>query len=640
MLASTDSAALSSIKGALESAGFTVSMISTIGDTVAAMARDTPIGLLIVDHAFLLYSEFRSAVSRIPKSPVIPLLVLCSLHEPIIGLTGTDAPVYGFIDKNMRSDALVHSVQTALRLHSASPYAAGHPQKHAAQSGRHARTEPPEETVTGPKTDGIRFDLYRTLLDATDDIAYIKDDSLRYVMVNRACRDFFSKPERDLIGKTDSVLLGEEAAKSRLITDRQAIRLNRHLVSVEDSNGRVYESRKFPVLLDGGGTGIGAFMRDITETRRAEERLLASEKKLYLRNRIAQLFLTVPGDEIYDGILEVVREMLKSRLGIFGYLDAEERLVNVSMIGANEGSCGAHARTATSPFDRERPGGRCLAMVTPSTAMTAFRSRRHPALPTPSALRHVRRQTDRHNHTRQQARWIRRPRPGRPRGDGTLYRAPAVLTDGVRAQGRRASPPNRRSADFIGYGVPVPHGDGLHRPAGASRHIRVYRALLEELLPGYRILVNEFDPEDGTTVVRAVAGERGVVDSVMKLLGRSPVGLRTPMPAEHRNELLRQRVQIGPNGFYELSGRTLPELVCRAIDRLLDIGTVYGMGFARQDILYGNVLLIAPRGSSLEDTSIIEPSSAGIGGPSTLLGRDRARARSEKEFLPANFNIA
>lgn len=614
-------------------------MISTIGETVAAIARDATTGLLIIDHAFLLHSEFRSAVSRIPKSPAIPLLVLCSLHEPLIGLTGTDAPVYGFIDKNMRSDALVHSVQTALRLHSASPSAAGHPQKHAAQSGRHARAESPEETVTGPKTGGIRFDLYRTLLDATDDIAYIKDDSLRYVMVNRASRDFFGKPERELIGKTDSVLLGEETAKSRLITDRQAIRLNRHLVSVEEINERMYESRKFPVLLDGGGTGIGAFMRDITETRRAEERLLASEKKLYLRNRIAQLFLTVPGDEIYDGILEVVREMLKSRLGIFGYLDAEQRLVNVSMVGANEDSCGAHAADRDFPHSAGNGlWGRCLAdghSFYRNDGLSAPAG--HPALS---------------NAICSPVMYGDRPigiitLANRPGGyddrdledleEMVRYIAPLLFSrmEYARKESERHTAEQKigRFSSDMAFLSRTAMGF-IDLPA----HLDIYEYIarsLEELLPGFRILVTEFDPEDGTTVVRAVAGERGVVDSVMKLLGRSPVGLRTPMPAEHRKELLRQRVQIGPNGFYELSGRTLPELVCRAIDRLLDIGTVYGMGFARQDILYGNVLLIAPRGSSLEDTSIIE---AFVQQASVALQRHRAetelaRSLREKEFL-------
>lgn len=171
-------------------------------------------------------------------------------------------------------------------------------------------------------------------------------------------------------------------------------------------------------------------------------------------------------------------------------------------------------------------------------------------------------------------------------------------------------------------------------PANLDIYEYIARSL-EELLPGFRILVNEFDPVDGTTVVRAVAGVQGVLDSVIKLLGRSPVGLRTPMPVEHQKELLRQQVRIGPDGFYELSGRTLPELVCRAIDRLLDIGTVYGMGFARQDILYGNVLLVAPRGASLEDTSIIE---AFVKQASVALQRHRAeielaRSLKEKEFL-------
>ena len=356
LLASADNTASTSIKEALESGGFTVSMASTLGETAAGITRNAPTGLLIVDHAFLLHPEFKSVVSGIPKQSFIPLLVLCSVQEPLVGLIGTDVPVYGFIDKNMRVDLLLRSVETTLRLHNLSHSSKGRRRKNSAQLYHNASKD-----FADQKSGVSGFYPYRTLLDAIDDIAYIKDESLRYVMVNRASRNFFGKPERDIIGKTDSMLLGEEAAKIRIIIDRQVLRLNRPFMSVETLNGRVYESRKFPVLMHGGGTGIGTFMRDITETRRAEERLLASEKKLYLRNRIAQLFLTMPGDEIYDGILETVRRMLKSSLGIFGYIDTQGRLIHVSITGMSEGSCGVSTPNRDHPHSTAKGLlGRCL----------------------------------------------------------------------------------------------------------------------------------------------------------------------------------------------------------------------------------------------------------------------------------------
>jgi len=639
LLASANSTVLSSIKNALESGGLTVSIASTIGETAAAIARDTPIGLLIVDHAFLLHSEFKLAESEVSKRSVVPLLVLCSINEPLVGQIGTDIPIYGFIDRDMRADLLVRSVKTALRLHSPSDPSKRRRDRNMALPGLNVPAKYSEFSPTNRKSDGLSFDLYRTLLDATDDIAYIKDEKLRYVTLNRASLNFFGKPERDLVGKTDSVLLGKDAAKMRMITDRQAMRLNRPLMSVETINGRVYESRKFPVPLEGGGTGIGPFMRDITETRRAEERLLASEKKLYLRNRIAQLFLTVPGDEIYDGILEVVREMLKSRLGIFGYIDSQGRLVHASVIGMSDGSCGVTTPNRDHPHSAAKGLlARCLVdghsfycNEGPSTPAG------HPALS---------------NAICSPVMYGDRPigiitLANRPGGyddrdmedleEMVRYIAPLLFS---RMEYTRKEAERRAAEQKIGkFSSDMAF---LSRTAmgfiDMPEHLNIYEYIarsLEELLPGFRILVNEFESEDGTTVVRAVAGEKGVLDSVIKLLGRSPVGVRTPMPPEHQKELLCQQLQIGPDGFYELSGRTLPELVCRAIDRLLDIGTVYGMGFARQDILYGNVLLIAPRGTSLEDTSIIE---AFVKQASVALQRHRAelelaRSLREKESL-------
>ena len=50
----------------------------------------------------------------------------------------------------------------------------------------------------------------------------------------------------------------------------------------------------------------------ITERKRAEEGVRQSERELTIRNRINQIFLTTPDDEMYADMLQIVLEILES----------------------------------------------------------------------------------------------------------------------------------------------------------------------------------------------------------------------------------------------------------------------------------------------------------------------------------------
>jgi diguanylate cyclase (GGDEF)-like protein/PAS domain S-box-containing protein len=70
---------------------------------------------------------------------------------------------------------------------------------------------------------------------------------------------------------------------------------------------------------------------DIAALRESEAKARAREKMLTARHEIAQAFLTLSGDEVYHHVLEVVRGMLDSPLGFFGYIDEAGHLVCPSL---------------------------------------------------------------------------------------------------------------------------------------------------------------------------------------------------------------------------------------------------------------------------------------------------------------------
>lgn len=70
---------------------------------------------------------------------------------------------------------------------------------------------------------------------------------------------------------------------------------------------------------------------EITKRKQVEEALKQSERELRIRNQIASIFLSVPDDEMYAGVLEVVLEAMESRFGILGYINEKGSLVCPSM---------------------------------------------------------------------------------------------------------------------------------------------------------------------------------------------------------------------------------------------------------------------------------------------------------------------
>ncbi|MBU1041838.1 MAG: PAS domain S-box protein [Proteobacteria bacterium] len=119
----------------------------------------------------------------------------------------------------------------------------------------------------------------RAFFDASSDMIFLKDELLRYEMVNRALAQFCSIPPGDSIGRTDAEIMPADFAAKLLGSDEEVLREGRVTVDNVTLGERTYETRKFPVSLVGGKVGVGGTLRDITELKRAGEALRESEKR-------------------------------------------------------------------------------------------------------------------------------------------------------------------------------------------------------------------------------------------------------------------------------------------------------------------------------------------------------------------------
>jgi PAS domain S-box-containing protein len=121
--------------------------------------------------------------------------------------------------------------------------------------------------------------LLSSIIEGTDDAVFMKDRMGRYLLFNSAGGRILGKKPGDVLGKDDTFLFTPAEAKAVKEDDRQVMASGRIKTSedrITDAFGkqRTFLSTKGPIY-DEKGEVIGVFgiSRDITERKRAEERL-------------------------------------------------------------------------------------------------------------------------------------------------------------------------------------------------------------------------------------------------------------------------------------------------------------------------------------------------------------------------------
>jgi len=142
---------------------------------------------------------------------------------------------------------------------------------------------------------------YSTFINSTSDIVFLKDDELKYRILNQKQADLFGLPGSEIIGKSDEQLMNPESAASCKESDMKVLKENQLTINIEPFGNRIFETRKFPVRLRNGNTGVGAYIRDITESKRTA---LIKEIQFVIAN--AMISASGLGE-----LFEVVREELK-----------------------------------------------------------------------------------------------------------------------------------------------------------------------------------------------------------------------------------------------------------------------------------------------------------------------------------------
>jgi PAS domain S-box-containing protein len=95
--------------------------------------------------------------------------------------------------------------------------------------------------------------------------------------------------------------------------------------------------------------GMGSIIRDITGRKKAEEALQKSEREKAILNEIANVFLTIPDEKIYEEVLAVILKALACKHGIFGYIGGSGDLVIPSLTKEIWSDCRVEEKSIVFP---------------------------------------------------------------------------------------------------------------------------------------------------------------------------------------------------------------------------------------------------------------------------------------------------
>ncbi len=121
--------------------------------------------------------------------------------------------------------------------------------------------------------------IFSSFLEHSPVYVFFKDKNVRSLRLSKNYEQMLGMPIDVMLGKTMDELFPSELAKSMVADDLRILNEGQPVHVVEELDGRMYETTKFPIFKDGKPDMLAGFTLDITDRVRAERALRESEAR-------------------------------------------------------------------------------------------------------------------------------------------------------------------------------------------------------------------------------------------------------------------------------------------------------------------------------------------------------------------------
>jgi PAS domain S-box-containing protein len=316
--------------------GYAVTGTVPSGEEALVKALETSPDLIIMDIHLQGDMDGVETAAKIRSVVDIPIIYLTAYADPVsLGRAKLTEP-FGYIVKPFQDQTLRSAIEMGIYKHR--------------MEGRLRSSEQWLATILRSIGDAIIATDAQGLITYMNPVAERLTGWEQKEALGRELLEVFRVREETPTTTADNIV-------NRVIHNGASVTLlGRNYLITRDGREIPIEAKATPFQgVQGKKMGLAMTFLDISGLIETEEALRRSERILSIKNQVANVFLTVPDEEMYAEVLQVIMDFMESPHGIFGYIDEAGDLVLPSLTRAVWDECRVHEKSIV--FPRHKWGG-------------------------------------------------------------------------------------------------------------------------------------------------------------------------------------------------------------------------------------------------------------------------------------------
>lgn len=144
-------------------------------------------------------------------------------------------------------------------------------------------------------------EIFRLFMENNPIYVFIKDENIRAIFLSKNFEQMTGMPIENILYKSMDEIFPPELAYKMIEDDKKILREGKLLEVVEELNGKIYHTIKFPIIINNQPKYLAGYTIDITDSKHAEMALRESEQTFrYLFEASSNPILLIKNDQFIE----------------------------------------------------------------------------------------------------------------------------------------------------------------------------------------------------------------------------------------------------------------------------------------------------------------------------------------------------